>query len=70
MPGKIKCWALKDDRNRFVQNEHGSMPDEAFRTVTFRTRKAAQDWLNRHLYWYYKAKPVRVYVTIKEVGEP
>lgn len=69
MPEKIRCWALKDKRNRYVQVDHMAS-DEAFKNVTFRTRRAANEWLTRNLYWYYKAEPVRVIVTIKEIGEP
>jgi hypothetical protein len=46
------------------------MPQEAFKNLTFRTQRAANEWLARNLYWYYKAKPVQVIVNIKEVGEP
>jgi hypothetical protein len=70
MPNRVKCWALKDSQGRYVQIEHGAMPQEAFKNLTFRTQRAANEWLARNLYWYYKAKPVQVIVTIKEVGEP
>jgi hypothetical protein len=65
---KIRCWALQDKRGRFVQR-----PDllhyqfvVPFKTMTFRTRKDAQTFLDTDAYWFAKAKPVRVIIRVEE----
>ena len=57
---KIVCWGLK--------TLHGFMrtydaPESGFRIKTFRTRKAAQEYV-RYLVPYGKAEPVKIVLTV------
>lgn len=65
---KIQCWAIKSKRGTFVQHD-AVAHFEAFRNVTFRTRRDAAQWLSNDPFWKNKAYVVRATVTIKETGE-
>lgn len=42
---------------------------EAERTMTFRTRKFAQAWLDNDPFWKSKGDVVKVTITVREAGE-
>lgn len=65
---KTKAWALKDSSDRYVKTYLA--PHEPFKTMLFRTQRDATNWVNGDSYWKNKAVPVRVVITVKEVGEP
>lgn len=56
---RVQCWAL--------QNKHGLIrghdnPFDGFKTRTFRTKTAAQEWAWK--YPFYQAKPVKIVITV------
>ena len=63
------CWALKIKYEKFVNQPVFANYWEGDRTLLFRTKKMAQEWLKNSEFWKGKAEPVKVTVTIKEYGE-
>ena len=63
---KLICWALKYKRGRYVQHD-AVVHFEAMRTVTFRSRKEALAWLQEDRFWFGKATPIKVKITVQEV---
>ena len=62
---KKLSWAIKTQRGNFV-NRPPLIHWEADRVLLFRTKKQAQEWLEKSIYWGPKAQVVRVTVTVKE----
>ena len=57
---RVECWALKNQQG-FVKNHDN--PFDGFKTRTFKTLKAAQEWAWK--YPFYRAKPVKIILTVK-----
>lgn len=62
---KKTAWAIKTKRDYFV-NRPPEFYWEADRTLLFKTRKQATNWLSANNYWGNKAVVVKVTVTVKE----
>lgn len=63
------CWALKIKYGKFVNQPILHNYWEADRTMLFRTKKFAQEWLDRDPFWKGRAEVVKVMMTVKETGE-
>jgi hypothetical protein len=66
---KTTCWAIKLKRGKFVCIPFDMKYWEAERTMTFRTRKFAQAWLDNDPFWKGKGDVVKVTITVREAGE-
>ncbi len=65
---KLFSWAVADRHGHFMHRYVGSAFD-GFTFATFRTRKAALEFLNNQGYFVDRGfKPVKVMITINEVG--
>lgn len=68
---KVHAWAIQTKHGKYVHFPTVNLPTfEAYRIITFKTRKQARDWLANDRYWCDKAVVVPVTITIKEKGEP
>jgi hypothetical protein len=68
---RVQAWAIKTKQDRFVHFPLTNLPSfEAYRIITFRTRKQAEYWLEHDRYWKGKATVVPIVITTKERGEP
>ena len=67
---KTTGWAIKTKRGNYVNFPVVNLPlFEAFRIITFKTRKQALQWLENDRYWHDKASVVPIVITTKEKGE-
>lgn len=66
---KTTCWAIKLKRGKFVCQTFISNFWDAERTMTFRTKKVAKEWLKNNPFWNGKGEVIKVIVTVREVGE-
>ena len=63
-------WAIQTNRGRFVNFPHHNLPHfEAYRIITFKTRRQAQEWLDNDRYWKDKAVVVPIVISTREKGE-
>jgi hypothetical protein len=64
---KIDCWALeiKTRKGGYVKLSPWALPESPFRTMLFKSRKAALDWAQADPYWHDKAKVEKITVTTK-----
>lgn len=67
MKRKIRCYALTDKRGRFIQNQDAAI-SAGFKTLTFKTAREAQKWIDNDSYWRGQAYVTKVAVTVEEVG--
>lgn len=68
---RTKAWAIKTRLGKYVNFPVTNLAFfEAYRIVTFRTRRQAQEWLDNDKFWCGKAEVVQVVITTKELGEP
>ena len=63
------CWALKMKYGKFVNKPITNNFWEGDKTMLFRSKRTAQEWLDSNQFWKTKAEVVKVIVTIKEYGE-
>lgn len=66
---KKSCWALKMKYGKFVNQPIINNYWEGDRTLLFRSKKLAQQWLDNSQFWKGKAEVAKVTITIKEYGE-
>ena len=66
---KTTCWAIKLKHGKFVQHPLDMKYWEAERTMTFRTRKFAQDWLEGNPFWKGRGEVMKVTITVRGEGE-
>lgn len=66
---RTECWAIKTRQGNFVHLPVTNFVFEGYRIMTFRTRKAAQQWLDNDRYWKDKSTVVPITITTKERGE-
>lgn len=67
---RTEAWGIKLKRGKFVNFPTQNLPYfEAYRIITFRTRKQAQEWLDNDKFWQGKAEVVPIVITTKERGE-
>lgn len=67
---RTEAWAIQTKQNSYVRFPHSNLPSfEAYRIVTFTTRKQALEWLKNDRYWHDKARVVPIVITTKERGE-
>lgn len=66
---RIECWALKTKQDNFVHFPATNFMFEGYRIMTFRTRKAAQQWVDNDRYWKDKTTVVPIVVTTRERDE-
>jgi hypothetical protein len=67
---RTEAWAIKTNRGKFVNFPITNLPSfEAYRIITFRTRKQAQQWLDNDRFWNGKATVVPVIIRTVERGE-
>ncbi len=65
---RVSAWALADKHGHFMHRFVGAAFD-GFTFATFRTRKAANEFLDSQGYFVDRGyKPVKVSITINEVG--
>jgi hypothetical protein len=63
---RLDCWALALNGGRgFVKLPPGTLPYSPYRTMLFKTHKAASDWAQGDPYWRDKVKVEKVTVTTK-----
>lgn len=68
---RVEAWAIQTKQGKFVNFPHCNLPHfEAYRIITFKTRKQAREWLANDKFWYDKAIVVPVTITTKERGAP
>lgn len=68
---RTKGWGIKTTQGRFVNFPNHNVPYfEAYRIVSFKTRKQAQEWLDNDRYWRDRAFVVPIVIHTKERGEP
>lgn len=66
---KVTGWAIQTKRGSFVNFPLCNLPAfEAYRIITFKTRKQASEWLANDRYWNNKAIVVPIVITTKEKG--
>lgn len=66
---KINAWALQTKQGKFINFPHHNLPYfEAYRIMTFRTRRQAAEWLANDRFWNNKAEPVMITITTKGRG--
>ncbi len=66
---RTKGWAIQMKRGGFVNFPYGNLPQfEAYRIITFKTRKQGNEWLSNDPYWHDKAVVVPIVITTKEKG--
>ena len=63
------CWAWKLKRGKFVNQPLTTHYWEADRTWLFKTKKFAQEMLEKNPFWKGRAEVVKVIITIKETEE-
>lgn len=67
---RTEAWAIQTKKGNYVNFPNHNLPYfEAYRIITFRTRKQATEWLANDRYWHNKAVVVPVIITTKERGE-
>lgn len=67
---KTKAWGLKLKQGKFVNFPVHNLPMfEAYRIITFKSRRQAQEWLDNDRFWKGKAEVVPIVITTKELGE-
>lgn len=67
---KIQAWGIQTKQGSFVRFPAHNLPSfEAYRIITFTTRKQAKQWLANDRYWCDKAIVVPIVITTKERGE-
>jgi hypothetical protein len=63
---RLDCWALAiNNRGAYVKLPPGTLPYSPFRTMLFKSRKAALDWAQADPYWRDKVDVEKVTVTTK-----
>jgi hypothetical protein len=63
---RLDCWALRiKGRAGYIKFPPGTLPGNPYRTMLFRSRKAAEDWVRGDPYWDGKVIAERVSVTTK-----
>lgn len=63
---RLECWALAINSGRgFVKLPPGTLPYSPYRTMLFKSRKAAFDWAQADPYWRDKVQVEKVTVTTK-----
>jgi hypothetical protein len=63
---RLDCWALAiNNRGAYVKLPPGTLPYSPFRTMLFKSRKAALDWVQADPYWRDKVKVEKVTVITK-----
>jgi hypothetical protein len=68
---KVQAWAIQTKQGKFVNFPHCNLPYfEAYRIITFRTRKQAKEWLEKDRFWNNKATVVPIVISTKERGAP
>jgi hypothetical protein len=66
----LKCWALKiNGRAGYVKLPPGTLRDLPFRTMLFRTRQAANNWVLGDPYWEGKVTAEQIIVITKGIHE-
>lgn len=67
---KIQAWAIKTKTGKYVHFPGANLAIfEAYKIITFRTRRQAAQWLENDRYWCDKANVVPIVITTKERGE-
>lgn len=64
-----QCWAIKIKTGKFVNQPIIQNYWEADRTLLFRSKKFAEQWLENNPFWSQKCSVVKTIVIVKEVGE-
>jgi hypothetical protein len=67
---RTKAWALKTNQGRYINFPVYNLSYfEAYRIMTFKTRKQATEWISNDRFWKGKAIPVKVVITTKMEGQ-
>lgn len=68
---RTEAWGIKTKQGKFVNFPvYNVAMFEAYRIITFRTKRQAQEWLNNDKFWSGKAEVVPLVITTRERGVP
>jgi len=66
---RTKAWALKTTQGRYVNYPVCKISYfEAYKIMTFKTRKQAIEWVSNDRFWKGKAVPAKVVITTRTEG--